>query len=466
MGIIVPVTFLSNQISSGYYGAQEDTLVDLAELTAQLVSHNAVAGLYGVTSIDTSVINNAFIRLNNRKFSVDIYSLQKNEVAIRIYITNKRSRVVFDSDNGRDVGEDYSIWRDVYLASIGEYGARATLGDPLYPDGHTMYVAAPIIINGEIVGTLSVGKSTKNAEQFVTKQLDKVLIAGLIIFIMLAIFGFGLHTKFTKPLEVIQNYALKTSAGKKSKVPAFSKDEIGDVGRALEKMKNKLDGKAYISNYVQNLTHEIKAPIAGIKGSAELLKDPVSVEDRQRFLTNITTQTTRIQDLVERMLELASLEYQSSLTSLEEMYLPQIIADVVKDKLDYAESKSVSFDVKSDPNLTLIADKFLVKQALSNILKNAIEYSFEDGVIQIRAQAEKEIVLISISDQGTGIPDYAQDKVLDRFYSTPKPNGENGSGLGLCFVKEIMELHEGEIKIEANQPSGTKVSLLFNRQNR
>ena len=329
-----------------------------------------------------------------------------------------------------------------------------------------MYVAAPIFLDDEIIGSLSIGKSTEVPEVFGKQQVNKIFLSALLILVILVLFGYVIRRKLTRPLEEIVSYAQVITSGKKTDTPDFKDDEIGDVGRALEEMKDKLDGKAYISDYVENITHEIKAPIAGIKGSAELLKKPINHEANQRFLNNIVTQTERIEDLVDRMLKLASLEYQTSLVQ-QENNVSEVIYEVTEDFKAIANSKKVEFKVNSDTELSLVADTFLLKQALSNLVKNALEYSPSNGLIEITAHKDKSSIALSVADEGPGIPDYAKSKIFDRFYSTPKPSGGNSSGLGLCFVKEIMSLHLGSVVVESSEGNGTIMTLLFtNKSNR
>ena len=463
LGILGPVVYLTNQINNGYYASQEDALIDFAELTAVVLSENIVTGLYGDQQINTRIIEKAFKKLEKRSFSADIHHHTKDKVRVRAYITNTSGRVIYDSDNNRDLGQIYLDWRDVNYALQGEYGARTTFGDPLSPDGYTMYVAAPIFLDDEIIGSLSIGKSTEVPEVFGRQQVNKIFLSALLILVILVLFGYVIRRKLTRPLEEIVSYAQVITSGKKTDTPDFKDDEIGDVGRALEEMKDKLDGKAYISDYVENITHEIKAPIAGIKGSAELLKKPINHEANQRFLNNIVTQTERIEDLVDRMLKLASLEYQTSLVQ-QENNVSELIYEVTEDFKAIANSKKVEFKVNSDTELSLVADTFLLKQALSNLVKNALEYSPSNGLIEITAHKDKSSIALSVTDEGPGIPDYAKNKIFDRFYSTPKPSGGNSSGLGLCFVKEIMSLHLGSVVVESSEGKGTTMTLLFTNE--
>ena len=105
-------------------------------------------------------------------------------------------------------------------------------------------------------------------------------------------------------------------------MPQLADDEIGQLGRAFEEMRVALEGKQYVENYVQTLTHEMKSPLAAIQGAAELLGEEMPAERRSRFLANIESETGRLQQLIEKLLLLTSIENRRELQKAEEISLP------------------------------------------------------------------------------------------------------------------------------------------------
>jgi two-component system sensor histidine kinase CreC len=107
-------------------------------------------------------------------------------------------------------------------------------------------------------------------------------------------------------------------------------------------------------------------------------------------------------------------------------------------------------------------ERFLLRQAFANLLQNAIDFSPEKGVISISVEAQDGTAIVSISDNGPGIPDYALDKVFTRFYSLCRPDtGKKSSGLGLTFAKEVADLHGGQIRIANRAEGGAEVTLIL-----
>lgn len=189
---------------------------------------------------------------------------------------------------------------------------------------------------------------------------------------------------------------------------------MGDVAKSLESMRSALDGKTYIEEYVQTLTHELKAPVAGIRGASELLKEDLPTEVRDRFLDNIVNQTERIQGLIERLLDLAELENANTLKTVEMISLNELIGNVSENFSTYAKTHEVSIKT-SDIEVYKKGDPFLIEQALNNLVKNAIEHADSGTEVHLSVSKHDNKIDISVSNIGPTIPDFALAKVFDRF---------------------------------------------------
>jgi two-component system sensor histidine kinase CreC len=455
------VYIAADEISPRYREAQEEVMVDFAETLAALVTRTSVeVNDKGVVNISTSKLAAAYRELSRRKLDAQIYALRKTQVDTRIYVTDKKGIVIFDSDNDRDEGENYTKWRDVRLTLQGKYGARTSTMESIYLEGSTMYVARPITYAGEIVGVLAVGKPTKNLDAFIANLSDGLWLTGGVIATVFALIGFFTYRALTQPLARIQQYATDISQGVKTIKPNIGNNEIGDVEEALEEMRRSLDGKQYIEGYIQSLTHELKAPLAGIQGAAELLQEDLPTEKRALFLDNIHDQTARLHDLIERLLVLAKLENAETLTRVGKVDINALLNDVTRAYQDYATSNEVSIKVvQTAETHTVQGDHFLLHQAVGNLVKNAIEHAHSQTEITVSTLSDSEFHQIVVGNFGELIPDYALGKLFDRFYSLPNRKGQKGSGIGLSFVSEIAKLHGGSIEI-TNAESGAVKSIL------
>ena len=450
---------MADEIQPRYFEAQEEVLVDFAETMATLVSQTGVkVSRKGEPSIVPESLRQISKGLAERPLNAKIYTLEKTKVDTRIYVTDKKGVVIFDSDNNRDLGSDYSRWRDVSRTLKGEYGARTSAFDPLYPEGSTMYVGRPIMYAGDIIGVLSVGKPTKNLNQFVTNLSSGLWITGAFIATLFALVGYLTYRALTRPLASIQQYALDVSKGVPATRPDVGDNEIGDVEKALQQMRKSLDGKQYIEGYVQSLTHELKAPLAGIQGAAELLREDLPPEKRTLFLRNIHEQSTRLHDLIERLLMLAKLENTEGLTATTSIQVGQLFTEVIQSHSDLARKRGVSLQCLSTDCL-VHGDSFLLYQALANLVKNGLEHADPDSIVMMHCEQREGFCHIVVTNQGELIPDFALDRVFDRFYSLPNRNGQKGSGIGLNFVQEVAKRHKGTVKLQ-NASGGHVIATL------
>jgi two-component system sensor histidine kinase CreC len=459
------VYIAADEISPRYREAQEEIMVDFAETLAALITRTSVeVNDKGVVNISTSKLAAAYRELSRRKLDAQIYALRKTQVDTRIYVTDKKGIVIFDSDNDRDEGENYNKWRDVRLTLQGKYGARTSTMEAIYLEGSTMYVARPITYAGEIVGVLAVGKPTKNLDAFIANLSESLWMTGGIVAAIFALIGFLTYRSFTQPLAKIQQYAADISKGVKTSKPNVGDNEIGAVEEALEDMRRSLDGKQYIEGYVQSLTHELKAPLAGIQGAAELLRESLPQEKRALFLNNIQDQTARLHDLIERLLVLAKLENVETLTNVESVDIVKLLNDVSAAFADYATSNFVTVRVEeAQAEVFFKGDLFMLTQAVGNLVKNAIEHAYQNTTISLDCKTYDKTIAITVSNTGDLIPAYAIDKLFDRFYSLPNRKGRKGSGIGLSFVKVITKLHNGTIVVINTDINKVESILTFNQ---
>jgi two-component system sensor histidine kinase CreC len=232
------------------------------------------------------------------------------------------------------------------------------------------------------------------------------------------------------------------------------------VMRRLEVAEKSLDGSQYVEKYVQTLTHEMKSPLSVLRGAAELLEEEMSPEQRSTFLGNIRRETERIQDLVDRLLQLSAIEGRRELHDVQSVELAALVREVVDGMKPLLASREIVPDLDLDPSAAVWGERFLLRQALANILKNAVEFSPTGGALTLRLQVEGGAAEITVDDAGPGIPDYALDRVFEKFYSLGRPDtGRRSSGLGLPFAREVALLHHGEAEVQNMAGGGVRVRL-------
>jgi two-component system sensor histidine kinase CreC len=229
----------------------------------------------------------------------------------------------------------------------------------------------------------------------------------------------------------------------------------------MESMREALEGRRFAERYIQTLTHEMKSPLAAIRGAAELLDEEMPADARRRFLGNIRAETSRAERMINRLLELAAIESKSHLEAAEDLDLATLVARAIDQAKPLADIAGVAISpVFPSESVVVRGDEFILRAAATNLLENAIDFSPRGATVEVEIEAGEGVVRLVIRDHGAGIPDYAQDKIFDRFYSLRHhTSGRKGTGLGLTLVKEAAELHGGSIELSP-APNGGTVAVL------
>jgi len=434
------------EVKPGVRQAMESTLVDTANVLAVMAADDLAAG-----RINGGQFSRDMEAAADREVDAHIWQIPKKRVDYRVSITDAHGVVVFDS-RGRDVGRDNSRWNDVYRTLRGEYGARSSPESP-DDDIHTvMHVAAPVYAPGvaprKLIGVLTLSQPNRTFEPFIAASQKNILRRGGWLIGLSALIGLLITWWLAHGIGRLNRYAQAVSAGLPVAPPKPRRDEIGDLGQALETMRRKLAGKDYVEQYVQSLTHEMKSPLAGIRGAAELLQEPLPEAERQRFARNILDQQQRLTETIDKLLALAEVEQHGWLQTRERVVLHALFAQAAEAVDTRLRAADVVLEVKVTDGLAVQGDGFLLRQALSNLLDNAIAFSPRGARVVLSGVPEGDQVKISVRDAGPGVPDYAQERVFERFYSLATPaTGQRGTGLGLPFVREVVRLHGGSVSL-------------------
>lgn len=370
---------------------------------------------------------------------------------IRVFACDPDGLVLFDSA-GRDDGVTYQ-WN-----MFG--GGRAASENYTQPNvavvNGELRVVSRVFAGDKHVGWVGVGRRLASVEEGVrTARWRLVIYIGIIAGGMIVL-GWWIAARLTRSLDRLAAHARRVRDGG-SHVPAPPKSrarEIAELGTAFEEMREALEGKQHAERYTQSLAHEVKAPLAAIRGAAELLDENMPPEQRRVFLANIQNETARIQRIIDRLLELSSLEARKQLRQTETVpaaRLAQEAADVVRPA---GAARSLELKLRPGPDALVRGETVLLREALVNLLQNAMEFSPDGGTVSLGWSVAGGRVEFCVEDAGPGVPDYALPRVFERFYSLPRPGTERKStGLGLALVREIAHLHGGDATL-SNRPEG------------
>lgn len=456
VGFSALVHWIVSDLKPQFRVSTEEPLADAAWILAGLASSQ----MQGET-VDVASFRRLFEANPRAMPPAPIYDFIKIAMDLRVYLTDNSGTVLFDSA-GLDEGADYSRWNDVHLTLQGRYGTRTTTDLRLEQHSSIMYVAAPIIREGAIVGVVSVGKPSRTVNTFIDKAQAKIAQGSLLTFAAVVVVTLITSAMITRPIERLIAYTRAVGRGERAAMPRLGEGEMGQLGQAFEEMRTALEGKRYIEQYIQTLTHEMKSPLAAIQGAVELLREPMPEDRHTRFCDNIESESKRMQRLIERLLLLASIERTSVLHRPVPVNLPNLASRAVAALAALAHTKEVCLSLPDVPSVSVNGDSLLLETAVLNLLQNALDFAPRGSSIKVAIRTGTDGAELTVVDQGPGIPSYALDRVFERFYSLKRPDtGKKSTGLGLSLVREIMALHGGEVRLENRSGGGVLATLIF-----
>jgi two-component system sensor histidine kinase CreC len=447
------------QVKPGVRQAMEDTLIDSANVLAELASDDMRSGHIADGRFAARVR-----ALQGRRVVANVSGFAKDGSNLQVTITDARGIVVFDS-LGRDIGRDNSRWNDVYRTLRGQYGARSTRRDPNDDTSTVMHVAAPIFgSEGDghhIIGVLSVAKPNQAMAPFIARSQAVVLRWGLVLMGAALLVGVLAAWWLSHQLNALRRYADAVAAGERASLPDAA-GEFGDLGRALHEMRVKLEGKQYVEQYVHALTHELKSPLAAIRGASELLEQPMADADRARFIASIAAQGDRMAQMVDKLLALAAVEHRQRIDQPQRLDVDSLLRDATDAVRHRAEARTITLAFDAEAGMVVSGDAFLLQQALVNLLDNALDFAPAGSCVELHAAPHADGIRIEVRDRGPGVPDFARERVFERFYSLPRPDGgSRSSGLGLPFVAQVAALHDGRAELVEREGGGSVARIVL-----
>ena len=237
-------------------------------------------------------------------------------------------------------------------------------------------------------------------------------------------------------------------------------DEIGQLADSFNVMTKKLQENDVIrKEFISNVSHDFQSPLLNIQGYVDLLKNSqLSEQERQEYATIIEMETKRLSTLTKQLLLITSLDQSTRLLKREPFCLDEQLKDTVRKYRWQLEEANVQLSYQLEP-MTYNGDAGLLQNVWDNLLTNAIKYNVEGGEIRIHLQEQTSCVEVVVEDSGIGMTAEQQLKVYDRFYRADASRTKQGTGLGLSIVKQIVELHGGEVQLESAIELGTKVVI-------
>ena len=241
------------------------------------------------------------------------------------------------------------------------------------------------------------------------------------------------------------------------------KDEIGTLTENFNMMVRELESNEYLSKeFMSNVSHEFKTPIASIQGFANLLKDKdVSEKDKEEYIDIIIEESGRLANLSNNIQQLSKLENKKGLIQKQKVAIDEQIRKCIIILNNKLEEKNIEIGMDEDKDVFLNVNEDMMHQVWINLINNAIKYTDDNGRIDIIIDEFKDRVVVEVKDTGRGIKEENVDKIFEKFYQEDSSHNSEGNGLGLAIVKKIVELHKGtnEVKSKIGEGSSFIVTI-------
>ena len=265
----------------------------------------------------------------------------------------------------------------------------------------------------------------------------------------------------TRPLREMVGASRAMSRGEyERRVTATSRDEVGELGRAFNRMAADLAEVDRVRrDLVANVSHELRTPLGALRAMLENLVDGVETTEPEK-LSAMLEQVERLGGLVEQLLELSKLESGAVPLERAPVHASALLERVATDWRQGALARGVGLQLVVEPdNLVLNGDEARLHQVVSNLVANAIRHAPAGSAVTLAARTNGRGALLEVIDEGPGIPRAEAERVFERFYRSDqaRSSGDGGSGLGLAIARWIVELHDGTIRTEERTPTGCRM---------
>ena len=351
--------------------------------------------------------------------------------------------------------------------------------EPLFfetEEGDNFYVQTldEVKVDGNGIGFIMVTEQANEILTAVDERKNFILRTVLAIAIVIFIFSIFLNRYILKPIAGLVGYteSIKAKDASMGKIEKFlyRSDELGLLSRSLNNMTQDLQQRTQrAENSSADLAHEIRNPLASLKGASELLDNTTDKIERSKLIKILSHDVERIERLITDYSKMIKDEASLSREKMKVLDIKNLVQNVVEEFNNNSAviEKNIKFKIKNKSlngkNLVVFGIENRLEQVLANLFDNAVSFSPKNSEIIIDIESNKEKISVKIKDNGPGFSEINTEKIFKRFYSNrPEKFGEH-SGLGLNIVKSIVEMHGGNVSAinRSDMRNGAEIELQF-----
>ena len=445
LSILLPLIISGRIILNSYSSKAMEDIVIAVKGQGSLVAADIAATSY----LDT---------MNSEMIETELEQMMYTDSS-RILVINRNCIIIkdtYDYETGKTIISEEvlsafkGVANDIYDTETG----RANITMPIY-----------VSESDEIIGVLSITIADTNVTDMY-RYINRIFVAMILVFSMLALLlALIISNAIVKPLERLNQSIINVTGGaKEMHIEDRSLYEYNKVAQSVNRM---LDRMKVIDDsreeFVANVSHELKTPMASIKVLADslLAQDEVPNELYREFLSDMVSEIDRENEIIGDLLTLVNVDRVNAELNISTVSVNELVELVLKRLNPIAEAKKVELIMESFRPFAAEIDEVKMTLAINNIVENAIKYNKENGFVRVSLNADHKYFYIKVADSGIGIPNECIEHVFERFYRVDKARSREtgGTGLGLAITKSIILMHKGTIKIYSKENEGTTFTI-------
>ena len=380
------------------------------------------------------------------------------------------------NNNTRTINNELDYYKEIKNTILKEIKNKPFVIESKIKKDFFVQTLNKVLIEKRKVGYILVSEESNEILVAVDERKDFIIRTVLAVALVIFIFSVFLNKYILKPISFLVKYteSIKAKSNKPVNIDNFfiRRDEIGKLTKSIHEMTLDLQKRTNrAETFSTDLAHEIRNPLASLKGASELLDKTIEKKDREKLLNIINHDVERIERLITDYTQMLKDEASLSREKMVKVDLKLIIKNVVEDFKQGIESLNKKIDIEivnkkdEQKSFYILGIENRIEQVIANLLDNAVSFSQSNSKILVEITEEKNDFLITFKDEGTGFNEKNIENIFKRFYSNrPKNFGEH-SGLGLNIVKNIIELHKGKIKaLNRTDAKGAQIEVILPKQ--
>lgn len=338
------------------------------------------------------------------------------------------------------------------------------------PDNATQVAISNITVGESVVGSVRVwiyGSDTLMNhldEQFRDNTYRALMLAAAVSIVIASLAGFAFARKLVLPINKVTRTAQALSEGDLSaRTDMDGVGEVSRLGATLDEMARAIERDRELERRLtSDVAHELRTPLMAIQATVEAMIDGVYERDDEHLML-VDSEVRRLSRLVDALLKLSRLENRTQPFKEEIVNLGELIEGVVISHEVFVVDSGLAIEYHAEPRVKVVGDPDKIKQAVANLISNAVRYTPEGGSILVDVHQEGKVAAIDVSDTGVGLTPEEEQMVFSRFWraDTGRKRESGGLGIGLAVVKEIVDRHKGKVLVKGEKGVGSTFTILL-----